>query len=133
MIDGYKEYLKENKIITIEECMKIHEMMRESIKEDEYANELYNEIIEKSIEYVEIRNLWTVNDIEWKNENDKRRTIKHDALIVKFNQLAKYLEKQRKDISWRNELGYIEDDPELRKRIGDFSCYLVYVHGINGR
>lgn len=133
MITNYENYLKENKIIKIEECMQLHNMMVEEIGNDQDAIELYDEIIEKAIEYVSLRVRWTFMDIQWKMDEDPGRTRKHDALIVKFNQLAKYLKMQGKDAKWRDLLGYTEDDPELRQRIGDFACFMVYIHGINGR
>lgn len=132
MITTYKNYLKEDNLITIEECMQLHDMMTKSIENDEDAIELYNEIIEKAIEYVSLRVKWTFMDRQWKMDEDSGRTRKHDALIVKFNQLAKYLKMQGKDIAWRDQLGYTEEEPALRKRIGDFACYLIYIHGING-
>lgn len=133
MINSYKDYLKEDKIITTEECMQLHDMMIEEIRNDKDAIELYNEIIEKAVEYVSLRARWTFMDKQWKIDEDPGRTRKHDALIVKFNQLAKYLKMQGKEAQWRDLLGYTEDDPALRKKIGDFACYLVYAHGLTGR
>lgn len=40
---------------------------------------------------------------------------------------------QRMTASWRDELGYTEEDPGNRKRIGDFGCYLVFVNCVNRR
>ena len=133
MVCTYEEYLEMPKSITIEKCLEIHKMMIEEIGTDEDAIELYDEIIEKAVEYVSLRAKWTFMDREWKLEEDPGRTRKHDSLIVKFNQLAKYLKMEGKEAKWRDELGYLEDDPYNRKVIGDMACFMIYVHGINGR
>ena len=133
MVCTYEEYLEMPKSITIEKCFEIHKMMTEEVGNDEDAVELYDEIIEKAVEYVSLRAKWTFMDKQWKMDEDPGRTRKHDALIVKFNQLAKYLKMQGKEAKWRDMLGYIEDDPYNRKVIGDMACFMIYVHGINGR
>ena len=133
MVCTYTEYLDMPKSISIEKCMEIHKMMIEEIGKDEDAVELYDEIIEKAVEYVSLRAKWTYMDTAWKMAEDPGRTIKHDSLIVKFNQLAKYLKMQGKTAKWRDELGYIEDDPYNRKVIGDMACFMIYIHGCCGR
>lgn len=129
----YEEYLKMPKSIEIEKCLEIHKMMVEEIGNDKDAIELYDEIIEKAVEYVSLRAKWTFMDHQWKMDKDPSRTRKHDALIVKFNQLERYLKMQGKEAKWRTMLGYIEDDPYYRKVIGDMACFLIYIHGVNGR
>lgn len=133
MISTYKDYLPQIKSIDFETCLKVHDMMVEEIGDDEDAIELYNEIIEKSIEYTMFRAYWTIKDREWKMDNDPIRTSAHDSIIIKFNQLARYLKMQGKSTEWRDILGYIEDERKNRKKIGDMACFLTYVHGINGR
>ena len=66
-------------------------------------------------------------------ERDESRTSCHNSLIIKFNQLAKYLKLSGKAISWRDELGYEEDDRYCRKTIGDFACYLVFLNSVHAR
>lgn len=50
--------------------------------------------------------------------------------IIKFNQLARYLKMQEKNTSWRDELGDLEKDKDssMRKRMGDFACYIVFIN-----
>ena len=133
MICTYEEYLEMPKSINFEECLTIHKMMIDEIGNDEDALELYDEILEKAVEYVTLRAKWTFMDRQWKIDEDPGRTRKHDALIVKFNQLERYLKMQGKEAKWRAILGYTEDDPYNRKVIGDMACFLVYVHSVNGR
>lgn len=133
MIRTYEEYLKMPKSINFEECLTIHKMMIDEIGNDEDAIELYDEILEKAVDYVDLRAKWTYMDRQWKMDEDPGRTRKHDALIVKINQLERYLKMQGKETKWRAMLGYTEDDPYNRKVIGDMACFLVYIHSINGR
>ena len=119
--------------LSIEDFLSIHQRMIDSIGNDEDALELFNELMESAISYTDIRARWTMMTREEKMDIDESRTMKHDSLIIKFNKLARYLGMNGRDISWRNDLGYIEDDPMKRKRIGDFACYLVFIAGINAR
>lgn len=48
------------------------------------------------MEYSLIRAKWTTMSTEEKADEDQGRTFKHNSLIVKFNQLAKYLKMQGK-------------------------------------
>lgn len=127
MYYSYEEYLKGQMTMPAEEAEILHSMIIKSINQDEDALELYDDLINLSSDYVTIRSNWTTHDRKWKQDNDKRRTAIHDVLISQFDILARYLKSQGKDTSWRDEIG------DNRKRIGDFACYLVYVHSLNGR
>ncbi|WP_373262026.1 hypothetical protein [Hungatella hathewayi] len=56
---------------------------------------------------------------EEKSDADQGRSIKYDSLIVKFNQLAKYIRMQGKKAAWRDALGHEKDYKINRKKIGD--------------
>ena len=58
------------------------------------------------------------------------RSAKHDSIIIKFNQLARYLRMQGKEVKWRDMLG---DERHNRKLIGDMACFLTFVQALNGR
>ena len=133
MVYTYEEYLEKPMSISMEKCLEIHRQMIEEIGNDEDAIELYDELLQKAIQYTSIRAQWTYKDREWKINEDSGRTKLHDSLIVKFNQLARYLKTLGKEASWRDELGYIETNPYCRKVIGDMACFITYVHGVNGR
>lgn len=70
---------------------------------------------------------------EEKMDKDSSRTFCHNSLIVKFNQLARYLRMNGMNAGWRDLLGYEEDDKINRKRIGDMGCFIAFMHGINAR
>ena len=57
----------------------------------------------------------------------------HDTIIIKYDQLARYLRMQGKTAEWRDILGYVEDERKIRKKLGDMSNFLTYIHALNGR
>ena len=132
-MNSFETYRVMNDSLSMEDFLSIHQRMIDSIGNDEDARELFNELMECAISYADIRARWTLMTREEKQDIDESRTMKHDALIIKFNKLARFLDMSGRDISWRNDLGYTEDDPMKRKRIGDFACYLVFIAGVNAR
>lgn len=117
-------------ILSTEEFKIIHLEMLNEIGTDAGAIELYNELLFKAIEYSNIRAKWAIMSIAEKTAADQGRTMKHDALIVKFNQLAKYLKLHGKPAYWRDRLG---DEKITRKTIGDMGCYIVFATALSER
>lgn len=126
----YIEYLKNTDALSLEAMNNILYEILDEIKNDEDATELFDELLEKAIKYTEIRAKWNLMNGSERAEADAGRTMCHDSLIVKFNQLAKYLRINGKSAGWRDQLGYDDSD---RKRIGDFAAYLVFVSCLNTR
>lgn len=133
MVSAYEEYLSMPQCLSIEEMHSLHREIVEEIGEDEEAQELYRELISVSTRYMSFRSNWSLWSREEKMEKDSARTSCHDSVIVKFNMLERFLKMQGKDARWRKVLGYEEDDPNFRKRIGDFACYLVFVNSLLAR
>lgn len=133
MVCTYEEYLKQPKAITFEKMQTIHMEMLAEIGADMEALELYGELTKVATRYAAIRANWLLLSREEKSEQDSGRTSCHNSVITHFNMLERYLKQQGKTAAWRDELGYEEDDPNNRKAIGDFACYLAFVNGINAR
>ena len=133
MLSHYTEYLKSPKSLSIEAMHSIHSQMISEIGKDMEGLKLYEELIEKAIQYASYRARWFLWTREERDEQDPSRTSCHNVLTIQFNILARYLKMQGKAAAWRNELGYEEDDKFNRKVIGDFACYLVFVNGLNAR
>ncbi len=129
----FEDYSKARRALSFEDMQRIHLEMLDSVGKDPDAEELFCELLETAFQYANIRACWSIMSLEARGEMDRSRTSKHDSLIVKFNQLARYLERKGGDVSWRKELGYEEDDHNNRKRIGDMACYLAFVGGVNSR
>lgn len=126
----YIEYLKNTDALSLEAMNNILYEILDEIKNDEDATELFDELLEKAVKYTEIRAKWNLMSSGERAEADAGRTMCHDSLIVKFNQLAKYLRINGKSAGWRDQLGYDDSD---RKRIGDFAAYIVFVSCLNAR
>ena len=133
MVCTHEEYLKRPKAITFAKMQTIHTEMIAEIGTDVDALELYYELIKIATRYATIRVNWLLLSREKKSEQDSGRTSCHNSVIIHFNMLARYLKQQGKTAAWRDKLGYEEDDPNNRKAIGDFACYLAFVDGINAR
>lgn len=133
MISNYKEYLSTERSLSIEDMTKLHTDMLSEMGTDPDAAELYNELVQMATRYASFRSHWCLWSMEEKANQDPSRTSCHNSLIVKFNQLARYLKMQGKSAEWRDTLGYEKDDKYNRKRIGDFACFIVFINSINAR
>lgn len=133
MIATYEEYLDTEQSLTFGDMQDMHRQMVAGIGVDADAKGIYEELVAASTKYAAIRAQWPILNQEEKAERDSRRTSCHDSVIIKFNMLTRYLKVQGKEVGWRDRLGYEEDNPYNRKRIGDFACYLAFVNGLNAR
>ena len=129
----YQEYLEMPLSLTFEDMNRIHTQMVEEIGNDEIALELYEDLLSQARKYHYYRSNWPTWTREEKMENDPNRTICHDSLIIKFNMLARYLRQNGKTATWRDTLRDEKADPYVRKRIGDFACYLICIDAISSR
>lgn len=115
------------------EMRDIHEDILSAMGRDETARELYNELLEASLEYANMRSMWYLMDADKRAEQDRLRTSYHDSVITHINMLYRYLKKNEKNVEWRDVLGYEEENVYNRKRIGDFGCYLSFVTALLAR
>lgn len=129
----YKDYLSTSLSLTLDEMESIYSDMIINIDADEDATELYQDVLEQAIAYVNYRVKFALWDNETRLENDKLRSSCHDTLIIRFNVLARYLKSRNFSTEWRDALGDENADPYVRKRIGDFACYMVFVNGLGER
>ena len=125
---NYDTYKQNPDPILVEESeILFGEMVKEEYLRDEDYKEILEDLLGKAVEYASIRSKWLLMERQQRISEDDARSKKHDSVIIKFNMLAKYMEMQGWDSSWREKLG------NERKRIGDFACYIAYVYGINAR
>lgn len=124
----YESYLKEQNSITFEEAKKIYnELLTEMNFKDDDCKDLWDSLMENIIKYVNIRSKCLIISQTERLESDKGRTDTHNSLISCFNALQRYIQINKGNNNWRNELG------QERKRIGDFACYIAYVYSLNSR
>lgn len=133
MIPTYDDYLPMPMSLSLEDMASLHRDIVNEIGNDRDSLELFEELIATATRYMVFRSNWLLWSKEEKMDKDSSRTTCHNSLIVKFNQLARYLQMQGKAAAWRDTLGYEEHDKYFRKRIGDFACYLVFVNSILAR
>lgn len=133
MITTFEEYLNMKRSLTFEEMCNIHRQIVADVGKDADAKEIYGELVAASAKYAAIRAEWLLLSREEKSERDSRRTSCHDSVIIKFNMLARYVKMQGKEAGWRDCLGYEEENPYNRKRIGDMACYIAFVNSLNAR
>lgn len=128
---GYEEYLKEKDTLTIQQASEILNKITESLDLDnEDDQELFHDYLAAAAKYANVRANWNLLSRKQKMDADTNRTACHNKVIFHINILARYLAKQGKDTSWRDELG---DEKEHRKIIGDFACYVVCLLGLSAR
>ncbi len=133
MLRSFDTYSENMDALSMDDFLEIHREMLLSIGNDDDALEFYDELMAASITYADIRARWSRMSRDEKRDIDETRTMKHDTVIVRINKLARYLHMTGRDIVWRDRLGYTEEDPGKRRRIGDFACYLAFVAGISAR
>ena len=129
----YEDYRLMPMSLALEEMAALHREMAEEIGSDEDAVELYGDLLAAAVKYMDSRAHWPLWSREEKLENDAARTSRHNMVILSFNQLARYLKMQGKAAVWRDVLGEEAENPDYRKRLGDFACYLVFVQSLNAR
>lgn len=133
VLDTYQSYLQCQKSISVEKMQELHQEIINEIGQDDDAREIYEELLKNAVRYLHFRSEWTKLSQQEKMDKDSSRTACHNSLIVKFNMLSRYLKLQGKEAAWRDELGYEENDPYNRKKIGDFGCYIAFVSALNAR
>ena len=91
------------------------------------AFDMWQDLLNKAIEYTSIRAKWSLMSTEEKVENDAYRTACHNSFINSLKIYVRYLKQLGIELSV-NEL--IEQD---RKIIGDFANYIVFREAVNNR
>ena len=89
--------------------------------------EMWQDLLNKAIEYTGIRAMWSLMSTAEKIENDGHRTACHDSFINSLKIYVRYLKELGIELL-SNEL--IEQD---RKTIGDFANYIVFREALKNR
>ena len=128
-----EEYQTKPKALTGLEMEQLHKELLSEIGSDADGQELYEELLETAVRYAAIRAGWSLLSPKERTEQDPGRTSCHNSVITYLNMLARYERQQGKEAAWREQLGYEEDDPNNRKAMGDFACYLAFVNALLAR
>ena len=133
MTTTYDAYAAMPKALTLDEMRSLHNDILTEVGSDPDASELYRDLMESAVRYAKFRMDWRFLSVGEKMDIDSDRTSAHTSCITKLNVLARCLRLQQKPAAWRDTLGDAETDPYIRKRIGDFACYLAFVTALNAR
>jgi hypothetical protein len=131
----YETYKTEPMSLTMEEMASLHSELAGEVGNigDDTVTDLYNDLLFAAVRYLESRAHWPLWTKEEKTANDSDRTRRHNSAIDKLNILARYLKSQGEAASWREALGDEKENPVIRKRIGDFVCYIAFIGSLNAR
>lgn len=140
----YEEYINTNDSLSFTEAMDIYKAMTLQLDlNNEDCRELFENYLKVAIDYAGIRARWLLMSREDRINEDIVRTARHDRSIIALNVLARFLQRDGKDATWRTLLGVGDVtwmDPSYdvkselhRKRIGDFHCYVALIFGLNSR
>lgn len=88
---------------------------------------LVNSLLRSAVRYSRLRVDWHFSDQEQRTEIDEERRIAHNALISACDILSRNMKEAGENYQWRSQIGYD------RKSIGDFTCLLHAVIGLNSR
>ena len=132
-LNTYQKYTASTLSLSLEEMEAVYTDMTQNIAGNEDAIELYQDILELAVKYVEYRSNWVLWDNETKAKNDEIRSRFHDSLIVKLNVFARYMKSIGHSTEWRDTLDDENSHSHVRKRIGDFACYMVFINALGAR
>lgn len=140
---SFENYLNSSEHLTFKDMTLIHKLILDNanIKNEDFR-EVWEEIIQSSIDYSNIRSKWNLFTREQKMDKDPLRTSLHDDVILNFILLERtFRMNQWNSKSW-TEILFLESDVPTRhkddlnkhrKRIGDFSNYLAFVCALTER
>lgn len=113
--------------IDFEKFNKYYAEILEYCYKDDESFEMWQDLLNKAIEYTSIRAKWSLMSTEEKIEKDAYRTACHDSFINSLKIYVRYLKELGIELK-SNKL--IEQD---RKTIGDFANYIVFREAVNNR
>ena len=103
-------------MLQYEAARKLYEEISEKAAKTtiEGFDEFYQDFLRDAVEYAKTRTAWSFMDREERMEDDKGRTIKHDAYMSMLGAVCRNLGVE----------GIDELMPD-RKMKGDFACYIA--------
>ncbi len=103
-------------MLQYEVAKKVYEEMKEKAAKSSVDgfDEFFEDFLKKAVSYANARAAWSFMDLNARNEDDRGRSIKHDAFIAILNAVCRNLGME----------GIDELMPD-RKAKGDFACYIA--------
>lgn len=139
----FENYLNASEHLTFKDMTLIHKLILDNANiTNEDFRDVWEEIIQSSIEYINIRSEWNLFTREKKMDKDPLRTSLHDDVILNFILLERIFKMNQWNAKSWTEILFLESDASTRhkddlkkhrKRIGDFSNYLAFIYALTGR
>ena len=139
----FENYLNASEHLTFEDMTLIHKLILDNANiTNEDFKDVWEDVIQSSIDYSNIRSKWSLFTIEEKMDKDPLRTSLHDDVIFNFIILERIFKMNQWDSKSWTEILFLESDVSTRhkddlhkhrKRIGDFSNYLSFIYALTGR
>ncbi len=103
-------------MLQYEVAKKVYEEMKEKAAQSsvEGFDEFFEDFLKNAVSYANTRTAWSFMDLNARIEDDRSRSIKHDAFIAVLNAVCRNLGME----------GIDELMPD-RKAKGDFACYIA--------
>ena len=130
MSGTYVDYLKTEQSLSFEKAVEIHSRIIEAVGSHPDLQETYALFLKACVSYSEIRAKWAVMSVVEKADADEMRTGRHDSVIIHINMLSRHVKAHGRDCNWIDSFGEPKEDPYMRKRIGDFACYVACIGGL---
>lgn len=111
----------------VEKNEKYYNEIVDNCHKNDEVFEMWQDLLDKAIEYTSIRAKWSLMSREEKIGKDAYRTACHDSFINSLKIYVRYLKEIGIELK-SNEL--IEQD---RRAIGDFANYIVFREAIKNR
>lgn len=118
-------------MMSYEEAKEIFDLLiKESDFADETEVELWEDLRNAAIAYVDIRSLWIVLTKEQRGEKDSGRTSRHNVFMSALKIYGRYLSDKGKNTGW---IDLLFRDNADRKYVGDFSGYFLLFSSLRSR
>ena len=113
--------------ISFEKINKYYDEILEYCHKDDEVFDMWQDMLNKAIEYTSIRAKWSLMSTAEKIENDAHRTACHDSFINSLKIYVRYLKQLGINLLVNELIG------QDRKTIGDFANYIVFREAIKNR
>lgn len=118
-------------MMSYEEAKEIFDLLiKETDFEDETEVELWEDLRNAAMAYVDIRSLWLILSKEQRGEKDSGRTSRHNVFMSSLKIYGRYLSDKDKNTRW---IELLFRDNVDRKYVGDFSGYFLLFSSLISR
>ena len=125
--------------MSLEEANLIFREYHDSIDlSDPDLQEEYSGLVSDAVKYACFRLRWAGMTMEEKRDADEERTDRHNRFLNDIARYAGYLQRTGKDYGWFQKLcpgsePNADAIGKMRKRVGDWACFIAMFIALNNR